>query len=85
MEYCKNGDLQRFVDEDDPQYISKYDVPDATTNPLGWIDIWKIVSDIAGALSYCHYGMLEEDDGSVSLMLKWHPVLHRDIKAANSE
>jgi serine/threonine protein kinase len=87
MEYCGRGDLQRYVDAQNPQYLLQPQeaVQNAKENPLSWIDIWKIISDIAGALAYCHYGMLEEDDGSISLMLKWEPVLHRDIKAANSE
>lgn len=85
MECCKDGDLQRFVDPDDLQYVPSL----ASVNPndcrLDWLDVWKIISDIAGSLAYCHYGMLEEGDGTVSLMLNWQPVLHRDIKAANSK
>jgi serine/threonine protein kinase len=85
MECCKDGDLSRFVDPEDPQYPRFQGGPQATIYRLNWIDVWKIVSDIASALAYCHYGMLEEDDGAVSLMLQWQSVLHRDIKAANSK
>lgn len=85
MECCKGGDLQRYVDPDDPQFNHSLEISESPIHQLTWIDIWRIVSDIAGALCYCHYGMLEDDDGSISLNFDWTSVLHRDIKAANSE
>jgi serine/threonine protein kinase len=85
MEFCKGGDLQRFVDPEDLQYVNSLGALNLPDCRLDWIDIWTIISDIAAALAYCHYGMLEEEQGSISLMLKWQPVLHRDIKAANSK
>ena len=76
MEYCGGGSLQDLINERRAGGV-----------PVSEKYVWKVLSQLASALVYCHFGLRIEKNGHVSSerksILDWSPILHRDIKPAN--
>ena len=78
-EYCNGSDLSKFIRKDygDGNVIEPQ-------RALTRQDTWRIIADLAAAVSYLHYGVIKENE-LFSLKTDWSPILHRDIKPQNGK
>lgn len=95
-EFCDLGDLNASYgrsqnddddddDDDDNEYYGFY--PEEAGS-LRNEDFWMLVSQLASALAYLHYGVSLNEVGGLwtsSIEKLWIKVLHRDLKPANGE
>ena len=73
MEYCKYGDLSRFI----PGRT------DAAGQQLTESQFWDVSYQLGSALLYCHMGIVVRGE-DITLQKAWgEPILHRDIKPHN--
>ena len=60
----------------------------SSQSPIPEIQVWCVLSQLASALMYCHYGIRTTANGKLPPVMpldEWDPIIHRVIKPANGD